>query len=116
MAALVAGRPAEGRELLAEALAAIRKAAPADPGALVQHGYVSKSFAQVAEAQGSPQEADRYYEEAKRVFEAVIRLDSQNASAHNGLGNVLYGLGELDGAINAHRRALRLEPGYPQAH
>lgn len=50
------------------------------------------------------------------MFEHVVRLEPNDASAHNGLGNVEHALGNLDAAIAASNRAIELAPRYAAAH
>ena len=42
-----------------------------------------------------------------RVLRAALQLEPQNASAHNGLGNVLFFEGQFDAAIKEMDAALR---------
>jgi lipoprotein NlpI len=48
---------------------------------------------------------------ARKSFEQALRLDPQNASAHNGLGNVLFFEGQFDAAIKEIDTALELTGG-----
>ncbi len=101
---------------LAEARQAAIHTDPLDPQALAQRGYIAKTLAQLAEARRQVSERDRYYEEAARTFEQVVKLQPDNPSAHNGLGNVQYARGNLDAAITAYHRAIHVAPSYTAAH
>ncbi len=101
---------------LAEAREAAMRTDPLDPQALAVRGYIAKTLAQVAQARGNLAEKGAYYQEAARFFEHVVQKDPDNASAHNGLGNVAYGMGDLDRAIAAYKRAIELAPAYRAAH
>ena len=115
-AAIVARDPDAAIERLADARMAALHTDPLDPEALALRGYVAKDLAQVAEGRGKLEARHRYYQEAARFFEHVVRLEPENPSAHNGLGNVEYALGNLDTAIAAYRRAIELAPRYTAAH
>ncbi len=101
---------------LAEAREATLHTDPLDPQALAQRGYIAKTLAQLAEARQQPPERDRYYEEAARTFEQVVKLYPDDPSAHNGLGNVQYARGNLEAAITAYQRAIHLAPNYTAAY
>jgi tetratricopeptide (TPR) repeat protein len=101
---------------LAEARTAIQRTDPLDPEALALRGYIAKTMAQVAEARGQDEERREHYREAARYFRHVVGLEPGNAAAHNGLGNIEYALGNLDGAIVAYNRTIALAPGYTAAH
>ena len=101
---------------LAEARTAIQHTDPLDPEALALRGYIAAGLAQVAEARGQDEERREHYREATRYFRHVVGLEPNNAAAHNGLGNIEYALGNLDGAIVAYNRAIALAPGYTAAH
>ncbi len=101
---------------LAEAHEAGIHTDPVKPRALALRGYIAKTRAQVAEDQHQPTERDRYYGEATRMFEHAAKLDPDDPSAQNGLGNVQYAQGNLDAAIAAYSRAIELAPNYTAAH
>ncbi|MCH8169401.1 MAG: tetratricopeptide repeat protein [Proteobacteria bacterium] len=46
----------------------------------------------------------------------ALRLDPDDAEAHNSLGNVLSELGQPEQAMASYARALRLNPDYAEAH
>lgn len=101
---------------LADARTAAMHTDPLDLDALALRGYISKTLAQLAEDSRQPKEARSYYAEAEKYFAHVVALDPENPSAQNGLGNVRYGLGDLDGAIAAYSEAIGLAPTYAAAH
>ncbi|MBN1148177.1 MAG: tetratricopeptide repeat protein [Anaerolineales bacterium] len=102
-------------EKLAEARAAAEKSDPLDPQALAQRGYIAVTQAQACEGQGDWDGREKYYREAARLFEGLLKLKPNDASAYNGLGNVQRYLGNVQAAIEAHRRALELAPTYTAA-
>jgi tetratricopeptide (TPR) repeat protein len=123
---------------------AARQTDPLDARAMSHRGFVSKSFAQVAEGRGYQarsagiaaqkqqrvavaeqqyaraerffQEASRHYAQAERIFEQALRLDPDDAPAQLGMGNVLYARNKLDEAYAACKRAAELIPNYTSAH
>ena len=50
------------------------------------------------------------YEEALDLFQALVEMDPQNASAHTNTGVVLYHLGRFEEALQSFDRALALDP------
>jgi tetratricopeptide (TPR) repeat protein len=101
---------------LADARTAAMHTDPLDPEALALRGYIAKTLAQIAEARGNQADRQKYYQEAGRMFEHVVQLEPDNASAHNGLGNVQHALGNLDAAIAKYSRAIELAPTYTAAY
>ncbi|MBN1660287.1 MAG: CHAT domain-containing protein [Anaerolineae bacterium] len=106
----------EARNRLDAAREAAEHADPLDLNTLALRGYIAKMLAELAEIRNDSPERERMYLEAARFFDHVVRLDPDHASAHNGLGNVLYARGEIDRAIDAYRRAVELQPTYAAAH
>jgi len=88
---------------------------PTDARALALRGYIAKTLAQIAQARGQPADRGKYAQEAARLFEQAAKLNPSDAGAQNGLGNVQHMLGNLDAAIAAYRRAIKLAPGYAAA-
>jgi len=101
---------------LLEAHTAAQHTDPLDPHALALRGYIAKTLAQIAAAGGHQADREKYYQEAARMFEHVVKLNPENASAQNGLGNIQYALGNFDAAIAAYQRAIALTPTYTAAH
>ena len=50
------------------------------------------------------------YEEALALFQSLVEMDPQNASAHTNTGVVLYHLGRFEEALQSFDRALALDP------
>jgi tetratricopeptide (TPR) repeat protein len=101
---------------LSEARAAAAQTDPLDAEALALRGFIVKTLAQVAEATQDPAGRAKYNREAERFFKHVLRLEPDNASAHNGLGNVHYALGNLNAAIASYQRAIQRAAAYAEAH
>jgi arylsulfatase A-like enzyme/Tfp pilus assembly protein PilF len=57
-----------------------------------------------------------HHEEAARGFTAILAEDPENVQALFGLGNALASTAQVDGAIDAFRRFLKLVPGSAQGH
>jgi tetratricopeptide (TPR) repeat protein len=51
--------------------------------------------------------------EALRAFDAALSLDPDMAPAHNGRGLALQAIGDIEGALLAHKRAASLAPDFP---
>jgi tetratricopeptide (TPR) repeat protein len=96
--------------------------APSDTSAQVLLGYFYKAMAQIFTEASSKVEANLYLDRASEVFELVkdvIPADKKTigdvASAINGLGNVYYGRGDFEKAIDNYRLATTLVPDYAYA-
>jgi tetratricopeptide (TPR) repeat protein len=96
--------------------------APSDTSVKVLLGYFYKAMAQILTETDSEIEANLYLDRASEVFELVkdvIPADKKTiddvASAINGLGNVYYGRGDFDKAIENYRVATTLVPTYAYA-
>ncbi len=57
-----------------------------------------------------------YWRDGATLFRHALRVTTDNARAHNGLGMALSRAGELERAVEHFREALRLDPAYPEAH
>lgn len=55
-------------------------------------------------------------DEAARLFERTVQLDSNHVEAHNYLGSVYFLQGRTDEAIRAFSEALRLDPNHAESH
>jgi tetratricopeptide (TPR) repeat protein len=101
---------------LSEAQDAVEKTDPLDSYGLALRGDIAKTMAQIADIQKDKAGRDKYYAEAKRMFKGALKLNSSEAGAWNGLGNVEYAEGNLDAAIEAYNKAIELIPNYTAAH
>jgi len=89
---------------------------PDDPDFHALKGYSAKNVYQSSKGMLSSEKRKEYLSVARQSFENALRLDPQNASAHNGMGNVLFFEGNFDAAIKQHNLALKLTDGnYPAA-
>ena len=50
------------------------------------------------------------FEDAIDCYNRLIQLRSNNAKAHNGKGNALYGLKNYVDAINCYKKAIEIDP------
>ena len=55
-------------------------------------------------------------DEAAALLQRAVALESEDAGAHNDLGNVLQATGRVDAAIGAYRRAVERDPERAEAH
>jgi tetratricopeptide (TPR) repeat protein len=55
-------------------------------------------------------------EEAVEAYKQVIRIDPDNAKAHNNLGNAYFSSGMYKEAIEAYKQTIRIDPDDAQAH
>lgn len=89
---------------------------PNDPDFHSQKGYMLKDVYQSSKRVLSSERRRKYLTLARESFQEALRLDPNNAGAHNGMGNVLFFEGKFDAAIKEHDIALRLTSGnYPEA-
>lgn len=102
-------------EKLEAASAAAKRTDPLDVRALNLRGYIAVTLAQTCQGMDDPEGQHKYYQEAARLFEGVVKLNPEDPSAYNGLGNVEHARGNLDAAISARKKALNLAPGYTAA-
>ncbi len=54
--------------------------------------------------------------QAERIYREILRLQPNNAAAHNNLGSAFKGLGKLDEAVASYHKALAIKPDYAKAH
>ncbi len=59
---------------------------------------------------------NKNFKSARADLETAVRLDANNAEAHDDLGVVLAQLGEPQKAIIHFKKARAIEPGYPKVH
>ena len=79
-------------------------------------GYTLKDIYQSSKGLLSLEQRKAYLNRARKSFEKALQLDPNNASAHNGMGNVLFFEGRFDEALKEHDTALQLMHGnYPAA-
>ena len=89
---------------------------PDDPNFHALKGYAAKDVYQSSKKLLSNEKRNEYLSIARKSFENALKIDPKNASAHNGMGNVLFFEGKFDEAIKQHNTALRLTDGnYPAA-
>jgi tetratricopeptide (TPR) repeat protein len=120
---------------LAEALPAARREAAAAPSDVAaQERYydllltLGLPHVAVADArkrvEAAPADADAHYllgravpgaDQARREYEAALRLDPDHARAQMGMGAVYRSTGQLGDAEDAYRRALQLDPTLNEA-
>lgn len=92
------------------------KSFPNDPDFLALKGYTAKDVYQSSKDLLLRKKRLEYLSLARQSFEQALELDPDNPSAHNGMGNVLFFEGDFDGALQQHKKALRLANGeYPAA-
>ena len=127
----------QGQGALAEAADLYRRAAEIAPGnadiheniagLLIAQGRASEgadAFRRAVELKPTGErwsrlagilETEVRFTEAAEVYRRAIACEPDLALPHNGLGNVLAAVGDLDGAIPAYRESIRLSPDYFEA-
>jgi tetratricopeptide (TPR) repeat protein len=88
---------------------------PPDAQTLALQGYIAKSLAQAAAPVADQDQERGYYQQAAGFFRRASALDPVDVSAQNGLANVAYALGDVEGAIQAFRQVVIIEPNYTAA-
>jgi tetratricopeptide (TPR) repeat protein len=101
---------------LKEARSAASQTDPLDAHGLATRGFIAKTLAQISDLRRDHASSDKYYDEAARMFKGALQLNSSEAGAWNGLGNVEYASGHLDAAIDAYSKAIALIPNYTAAY
>jgi len=56
------------------------------------------------------------YEEAEKEYRVAIRINPNDAEAHNNLGILLKNLKHYEEAEKEYREAIRINPNYAEAH
>lgn len=74
-------------------------------------GYTLKDMYQSSKNLLSNKHRQAYLHRALESFNKALKLDPNNASAHNGMGNVLFFQGHFDKAIEEHKKAIELTNG-----
>ena len=99
-----------------QAVDAALKSFPNDANFHALMGYTLKDIYQSSKGLLPLEQRKAYLNRARRSFENALQLDIKNASAHNGMGNVLFFEGRFDEALKEHDTALELTNGnYPAA-
>ena len=88
---------------------------PNDVDLLVLLGYELKNKYMSSNGIQSGETRKKYLLDAYRLFKQAIQIDSRNASAYNGAGNIMYFLGRYDDAIRQYDKALNLDSNYSAA-
>jgi tetratricopeptide (TPR) repeat protein len=116
---LQAGKAEASRALTNKNLQAVDAALKSFPDDADFHalmGYTLKDIYQSSKTLLSQEQRRAYLNQGRKSFEKALQLDPRNASAHNGMGNVLFFEGQFDEAIKEHDKALQLRNGnYPAA-
>ncbi|MCK4821498.1 tetratricopeptide repeat protein [bacterium] len=113
------GKPSAARALTEKNLKLIDEALklfPSDADFHALMGYTLKDIYQTSKKVLSDKQRQAYLQRAHESFTRALKLDPNNAGAHNGMGNVLFFEGKYDEAIKEHDKALELMGGhYPAA-
>lgn len=116
---LMAGKVDAARDLINKNLDAVSVAIetfPDDPRFYMLMGYTLKDAYQSSKNLLSLEQRKAYLNGARISFEQALRLNPENAGAHNGMGNILFFEGRFDDALKEHDKALQLTNGnYPEA-
>lgn len=110
---LVQGKPEAIRRIETK-LSQIDRALDSSPDDANNHsmmGYALKDMYQASKGLLPTDKRREYLARARQSFEQALRLDPNNAGAHNGVGNILFFEGKFDEAIAEHDIALRLTGG-----
>lgn len=89
-----------------------------DAGLFVAAGYALKDMYQDAKGRLPANVRREYLSRARSCFAQSLRLNSKDAGAVNGMGNVLFLEGRFDESLQYHTRAIQLAGGkdkYPAA-
>lgn len=78
-------------------------------------GFMLKDVYQGSRGLFSPERRQIYLNRAREAFEEALRLDPNDANAHNGMGNVLLFEGHFDEALKEIDKALAIAPDYSSA-
>ncbi|MCC7475928.1 MAG: sulfatase-like hydrolase/transferase [Pirellulales bacterium] len=103
---LMRGQIAINRGQEAEAMRLYKQAADMDPGTVGPGAYNAMGIVHLVYGR---------FEEARQAFNDVIRLDSLNGAAHDGLANILIHEGKSEEAMQELQLALRFDPNQKRA-
>lgn len=109
------GKPNAARVLTYKNLMAIDEALKSFPEDADFHalmGYTLKDIYQSSKNLLSTEQRQAYLQRASESFNNALKLDPDNASAQNGMGNILFFQGNFDEAIKRHEKALELANNY----
>jgi tetratricopeptide (TPR) repeat protein len=104
--------------ILGEAETLINEAldkSPKDVMLLNQKGYLHKNWAFAYRRQKMEAEAQERIHEAEDAFRQILKIEANDASALNGLGNVYIFRRQWDEAEEYVSKALEINPNYPAA-
>lgn len=108
------GKRSAAQDLTQKSLAIVDEALksyPSDPDLHAIMGYALKDAYQSSKGLLPESQRQSYLGQARASFEHALRLEPNNASAHNGLGNILFFEGQFDKAIEEMDRAIELSGG-----
>ena len=88
---------------------------PQDLRVLNLRGYMFKDWAQVNIYSGQRSEAEKMLDEAMKTFQLILKMDKNDAGAHNGLGSVYALRGDYKKAEKEILKALEINPNYEAA-
>ncbi len=113
------GHPNAARVLTDKNLMAVDEALKSYPKDADFHalmGYTLKDIYQSSKNLLSTEQRQAYLYRASESFNNALKIDPDNASAQNGMGNILFFQGNFDEAIKRHEKALELaKNNYPAA-
>lgn len=116
---LESGKLSAARALTDKNLEAVDEALKTFPNDADFHalmGYTLKDIYQSSKNLLSNKQRQAYLRRAYESFNRALKLDPNNASAHNGMGNVHLFYCHFDEAVKEHEKALELTNGnYPAA-
>ncbi len=84
----------------------------AEVRALEQALQINPSWSQAGRQLAAAYERDGQLKRASEILQNAVALDPLNAVNHGSLADVLWRLGDRDGAIERARQAILLSPGY----
>jgi Tetratricopeptide repeat len=106
------------QQIVSQALDVIQPALIASPDShdlQNARAYFLKDYGMILRDLSRNEEAQHYFEEAGKMFAAVVEQDRKDPSAWNGLGSVYLLRGDPQNALQFINKALELQPGYEEA-